>query len=148
MKERKFRVEDALNATKAAKQEGVVPGGGISYLRCSQAIRAANFKGDERVGADVLADALEAPCRQIADNAGHDGSYIVETLKESKKPTDGYNALTGEYADMLKAGILDPTKVARCAIQNASSIAGLMLTTNTLVTDLKKKESKVGGATA
>ncbi len=148
MKERKFRVEDALNATKAAKQEGVVPGGGISYLRCSQAIRAANFKGDERVGADVLADALEAPCRQIADNAGHDGSYIVETLKESKKPTDGYNALTGEYDDMLKAGILDPTKVARCAIQNASSIAGLMLTTNTLVTDLKKKDSKISGATA
>ncbi|MCA8914541.1 MAG: chaperonin GroEL [Planctomycetes bacterium] len=148
MKERKLRVEDALNATKAAKQEGVVPGGGVSYLRCSQAIREANFKGDERFGADILASALEAPARQIASNAGFDGTDVVETLKEKKRATEGFNALTGEYTDMLKAGILDPTKVARCAIQNASSIAGLMLTTNTLVTDLKKKDERVSGATA
>ena len=148
MKERKFRVDDALNATKAAKQEGVVPGGGVSYLRASQAIREASFKGDERIGAEILADALEAPCRQIASNAGFDGIDVVETLKEKKKATEGFNALTGEYGDMLKMGILDPTKVARCAIQNASSIAGLMLTTNTLVTDLKKKGEQVTGATA
>ena len=148
MKERKFRVEDALNATKAAKQEGVVPGGGVSYLRASQAIREASFKGDERFGADILADALEAPCRTIANNAGFDGTDVVETLKESKKGTEGFDAMTGTYGDMIKAGILDPTKVARCAIQNASSIAGLMLTTNTLVTDMKKKGEKIAGATA
>lgn len=148
MKERKFRVEDALNATKAAKQEGVVPGGGLAYLRASQAIRAASFKGDEKVGAEILADALEAPARTIASNAGFDGIDVVETLKEKKKDSDGFNALTGEYGDMFKFGVLDPTKVARCAIQNAASIAGLMLTTNTLVTDLKKKEKKVAGATA
>jgi chaperonin GroEL len=148
MKERKFRVEDALNATKAAKQEGVVPGGGVSYLRASQAIRAANFKGDERFGAEILADALEAPMRTIASNAGFDGVDVVETIKEKKKDSDGFDALTGNYGDMIKAGILDPAKVARCAIQNAASIAGLMLTTNTLVTDVKKKGEKVAGATA
>jgi len=148
MKERKFRVEDALNATKAAKQEGVVPGGGVAYLRASLAIRAAGFKGDEKFGAEILADALEAPCRTIAGNAGFDGTDVVETLKEAKKANEGFNAMTGEYVDLLKAGILDPTKVARCAIQNASSIAGLMLTTNTLVTDVKKKGEKVAGATA
>ena len=148
MKERKYRVDDALNATRAAKQEGVVPGGGVSYLRASQAIREANFKGDERFGADILASALEAPCRQIASNAGFDGIDVVETLKEKKTATHGFNALTGEYGDMLKFGVLDPTKVARCAIQNAASIAGLMLTTNTLVTDLNKKDSKISGATA
>ncbi len=148
MKERKFRVDDALNATKAAKQEGVVAGGGVAYLRASQAIRAESYRGDEKVGAEILADALEAPCRTIAQNAGHDGWDIVETLKEKKKDTDGFNALTGEYVDMFKAGVIDPTKVARCAIQNAASIAGLMLTTNTLVTDLKKKDKKTAGATA
>lgn len=148
MKERKYRVEDALNATKAAKQEGVIPGGGVSYLRASQAIRESKFRGDEKFGADILAEALEAPARTIASNAGFDGRDIVETLKEKKKAADGFNALTGEYGDMLKMGVLDPTKVARCAIQNASSIAGLMLTTNTLVTDLKKKGEEVSGATA
>ena len=125
-----------------------MPGGGVSYLRASQAIREANFKGDERFGADILASALEAPCRQIASNAGFDGIDVVETLKEKKTATHGFNALTGEYGDMLKFGVLDPTKVARCAIQNAASIAGLMLTTNTLVTDLNKKDSKISGATA
>ena len=148
MKERKHRVEDALNATKAAKQEGVIPGGGVSYLRASQAIREATFRGEEKFGAEILADALEAPCRTIASNAGFDGVDVVESLKEKKKAADGFNALTGEYGDMLKMGVLDPTKVARCAIQNASSIAGLMLTTNTLVTDLKKKGEEVAGATA
>jgi chaperonin GroEL len=147
MKERKFRVDDALNATRAAKQEGVVAGGGVAYLRASQAIREAQFKGAERIGADILADALEAPCRTIADNAGYDGWDVVETLKEKKKLTEGFNALTGEYDDMFKAGVLDPTKVARCAIQNAASIAGLMLTTNTLVTEMKK-DKKIAGATA
>ncbi len=147
MKERKFRVDDALNATRAAKQEGVVPGGGVAYLRASQAIREGTYRGDEKVGAGILADALETPSRKIADNAGYDGWEVVETLKEKKKDTEGFNALTGEYADMFKAGVIDPTKVARCAIQNAASIAGLMLTTNTLVTDMKK-DKKIAGATA
>lgn len=148
MKERKFRVDDALNATRAAKQEGVVAGGGVAYLRASVAIRAASYKGDEKIGAEILANALEAPCRTIASNAGYDGTDVVETLKEKKKDNDGFNALTGEYGDMFKFGIIDPTKVARCAIQNAASIAGLMLTTNTLVTDLKKKDKKISGAIA
>jgi chaperonin GroEL len=148
MKERKFRVEDALNATRAAKQEGVVPGGGVAYLRASQAIREASFRGDEKYGAEILAEALEAPTRKIADNAGYDGVDVVETLKEKKKASDGFNALLGEYGDMYKFGVLDPTKVARCAIQNGASIAGLMLTTNTLVTDLEKKDKKIAGATA
>lgn len=148
MKERKFRVEDALNATKAARQEGVVAGGGVSYLRAAQAIRATKFKGDEQYGAEILAAALEAPTRTIAYNSGVDGHEVVETIKENKSQTYGYNALKGEYADLVKAGIIDPAKVARCAIQNAASIAGLMLTTNTLVTELKKKDKQVAGSVA
>ena len=148
MKERKLRVEDAMNATRSAKQEGVVPGGGVSYLRASQAIREAKFRGDEKYGALILAAALEAPTCQIANNAGHDGDVVVETIKERKNAAWGFDALTGEYCDMVKAGIIDPAKVVRCAIQNAASIAGLMLTTNTLVTDMEDKEKKVEGATA
>ena len=122
----------------------------MSFIRAIESVTKArtNLRGDEKFGAEILAMALEAPCRQIVDNAGFDGTDVVETLKEKKKASDGFNALTGEYGDMLKLGILDPAKVARCAIQNASSIAGLMLTTNTLVTDLKKKDEKISGATA
>ncbi|MCC6463958.1 MAG: chaperonin GroEL [Planctomycetes bacterium] len=148
MKERKFRVEDALNATKAAKQEGFVVGGGVTYLRAAEAIRAAKFKGDEAVGARILADALEAPTRQLADNAGSDGAEVVEVIKGNKNASWGFDALRGEYADLAKGGVIDAAKVARCAIQNAASIAGLMLTTNCLVTDLKKKEKKIAGAIA
>ncbi|MBE7491246.1 MAG: chaperonin GroEL [Planctomycetes bacterium] len=148
MKERKYRVEDALNATKAAKQEGVVPGGGVSYLRAAQAIRAARFKGDEQYGAEILAAALEAPTRTIAENSGIDGFEVVETIESENNPAWGYNALAGRYEDLVKAGVIDPAKVARCAIQNAASVAGLMLTTNTLVTELKKKEKQVAGSVA
>jgi len=147
MKERKFRVDDALHATRAAKQEGIVPGGGVTYLRAAQAIRDAKFSGDERFGAQVLAAALEAPTRQIAENSGQDGRLVVESIKEKKVFSFGYNALKGEYGDMLKMGVIDPAKVARCAIQNAASVAGLILTTNTLVTDVKDKKS-VAGAVA
>jgi chaperonin GroEL len=147
MKERKYRVEDALNATKAARQEGVIPGGGVSYLRAAQAIRAGKFRGDEQYGAEILASALEAPSRTIAENSGVDGYEVVETLKENKNPSWGFNAMTGQYEDLVKAGVIDPAKVARCAIQNAASIAGLMLTTNTLVTEIKK-EKQVAGAVA
>ncbi len=148
MKERKYRVEDALAATRAARQEGVVPGGGVSYLRASQAIRASKFKGDEQFGADILADALEAPTRTIAENSGADGYEVVQTVAENKNAAWGYNAMTGQYVDLVKAGVIDPAKVARCAIQNAASIAGLMLTTNTLVTELKKKDKQVAGSVA
>ncbi len=147
MKERKFRVDDALHATRAAKQEGIVPGGGVTYLRAAQAIRAAKFSGDERYGAQVLAAALEVPTRQIADNAGQDGRLVVESIKEKDTFSYGYNALKGEYGDMLKAGVIDPAKVARCAIQNAASVAGLILTTNTLVTEVKEHKA-VAGAVA
>jgi chaperonin GroEL len=147
MKERKFRVDDALNASRAAKQEGVVPGGGATYLRCAEAIREAKIKGDEGYGATVLANALEAPIRQIAENAGFDGRLVSEQVKEDKRVNYAFNAMTGEYGDIVKLGIIDPAKVARCAIQNASSIAGLILTTNTLVTEVKE-EKAVAGATS
>ena len=146
MKERKYRVEDALAATRAAKEEGIVAGGGVIYVRAAQAIREGKFRGDEKVGADILAAALEAPTAQIAENAGYDGIDVVETIKEQKSANKGFNALTGKYEDLVKAGVIDPAKVARSAIQNAASVAGLMLTTNTLVTDLDK-DKKVAGAT-
>lgn len=148
MKERKHRVDDALNATRAAKEEGVVAGGGVTYLRAAQAIRDGRFTGDEKYGAEILAAALEAPTRQISDNAGFDGEVVVETIKEKKSLAYGFNALTGVYEDLAKSGIIDPAKVVRSAIQNAAGIAGLMLTTNTLVTDKKENKDAVAGATA
>ncbi|MCC6574877.1 MAG: chaperonin GroEL [Planctomycetes bacterium] len=147
MKERKFRVEDALHATRAAKQEGVIPGGGVTYLRAAQAIEDAKIKGEEGYGARVLSLALQAPIRQIAENAGQDGQLVCELVKDKKVFAYGYNALTNEYGDLVKMGVIDPAKVARCAIQNAASVAGLILTTNTLVTDVKE-EKAVAGATA
>ena len=144
MKERKYRVDDALHATRAAKQEGIVPGGGVTYLRAAQAIREAKFSADDKFGAQVLAAALEIPTRQIAENAGADGRLVVECIKDKKVFSYGYNALKGEYGDMLKMGIIDPAKVARCAIQNAASVAGLMLTTNTLVTEVKDDKAVTG----
>ncbi len=143
MKERKHRVEDALHATRAAIEEGVVPGGGTALLRCIEVVEGARAKarGDEKLGIDLVARALKAPTRTIADNAGRDGSLVVEEVLE-RKGWKGYDALADEYVDMAKAGILDPAKVVRTALQNAGSIAGLLLTTNTLVTDLKEKAEK------
>ena len=143
MKSRRHRVEDALHATRAAVEEGVVPGGGIALLRCLPAMDAAleAAEGDEKLGVDLVAKALRAPTRLIAENAGHDGSLIVEEVLE-QTGWAGFDALRGEYVDMGKAGILDPAKVVRSALQNAGSIAGLLLTTNSLVTDLPSK----GGA--
>jgi chaperonin GroEL len=147
MKERKHRVEDALHATRAARAEGVVPGGGTALLRAIDAVEAARSKarGDEKMGIDLVARALRAPTRIIAENAGLDGSLVVEEVLESKG-WRGYDALKGEYVDMGKAGILDPTKVVRAALQNAGSIAGLALTTNTLVTDVKEDSAASAGA--
>ncbi len=146
MKEKKMRVEDALHATRAAVEEGVVPGGGVALLRAQEALDKLNPKGDVRFGVAILRRALEAPVRQIAENAGYDGSVVVEEIRE-RKGAEGFDALTGEYLDLVKAGILDPTKVVRTALQNAASIAGLMLTTDTLVTNLKDKKSRVEGST-
>jgi chaperonin GroEL len=149
MKQTKARMEDALHATRAAVEEGVLPGGGVALLRAIEAAEAVKAKGDEKIGVEIIARALEAPIRQIAGNCGVDGSVIADEVRH--KPTNtGYDANTGEYVDMYKAGIIDPTKVVRSALSNAASIAGLMLTTHVLVTrtdDLEGgSKSKVEGA--
>ena len=143
MKEKKDRVEDALNATRAAIQEGIVPGGGVALLNAAAAVKAGRYKNDERFGALIIERALEAPCRQIAENAGVDGSVVAETIREKGK-TIGYNALTGTYEDMFKAGVIDPAKVVRSALQNAASISGLLLTTDSMITDIKNEETVEG----
>jgi chaperonin GroEL len=147
MKERKDRVDDALHATRAAAKEGYVPGGGVSFLRASEAVHAARgkAKGDERFGFDIVAEALRAPARQIAQNAGVDGDLVCEKVLEGKG-SFGYNAATGEYEDLVKAGIIDPALVSTTALTNAASVAGLMLTTDVLVTELKEETEPVAGA--
>ena len=137
MKEKKARVEDALNATRAAVEEGIVPGGGVALLRAAKAIDGLKtLEGDERVGALIVKRALEAPIRQIVENAGLEGSVIVEKVKASTSAAQGYDAEVMAYVDMVQAGIIDPTKVARVALQNAASIASLMLMTAALISDL------------
>ena len=137
MKEKKARVEDALNATRAAVEEGIVPGGGVALLRCTKAVDSLKkLEGDERVGAMIVKRALEEPIRQIVENAGLEGSVIVEKVKAETVPTRGYDAESMEYVDMIQAGIIDPAKVERVALQNAASIASLLLTTEALITDI------------
>jgi chaperonin GroEL len=140
MKEKKARVEDALNATRAAVEEGIVPGGGVALLRASSGIDALKLEGDERVGAMIVRRALEEPIRQIVENAGLEGSVIVERVKAEKAPGRGYDAESMEYVDMLQAGIIDPAKVERVALQNAASVAALLLTTECLITDLPEEK--------
>lgn len=135
MKEKKARVEDALHATRAAVEEGIVPGGGVALLRASCALDKLKLRGDEQIGVDIVRRAVEAPIRQIAQNSGIDGAIVCEKVKNGKK-ADGFNALTLEYVDMLKAGVIDPTKVTRTALENAASIGGLMLTTEAVVSDI------------
>jgi chaperonin GroEL len=139
MKERKDRVDDALAATRAAAKEGYVPGGGVACLRVIDAVVEARkkAKGDEKIGYDIIATALEAPAYQIASNAGFDGDVVVEKIREGKPASFGFNAATGEYEDLVKAGIIDPALVIRTALQNAASVSGLMLTTDVTVTELK-----------
>jgi len=141
MKERKDLLDDALHATKAAAEEGVIPGGGVIYLRAIEKVRQAKAKAsdDEKIGFDIIVRALRSPTKQIVENGGGDGDVIVEKLLEETGNT-GYDANTGEIVDMVQAGIIDPAKVARCALQNAASVAGLMLTTNVLITELKEDE--------
>ena len=140
MKERKMRIEDALAATRAAVEEGIVPGGGIALLSVIPAVKKAckNLEGDVRTGANIVISALEAPIRQIAQNAGVDGGVVAATITAKNKPNFGYDAAKNVYCDMIKAGILDPTKVTRSALQNAASVAATLLTTEALVTDIKE----------
>ncbi len=147
MKERKDRVDDSLAATKAAAQEGYVPGGGVAYIRAIEAVEAkrTSAKGDARIGYDIVAAALQAPLRQIVENGGVDGHVVVEKVM-GQKGNQGYNAATGEYVNLVKAGIIDPALVGRTALQNGASVAGLMLTTNVLVTDLEDEAAVTAGA--
>jgi chaperonin GroEL len=140
MKEKKARVEDALHATRAAVEEGIVPGGGVAFLRTQKALdNIKGLEGDEKVGVQIVRRAIEEPTRQLADNAGKEGALIVEEIKK-RKGNEGYNVATDEYEDLVKAGVVDPTKVTRSALQNAASISGLLLTTEALVTELPEKE--------
>ncbi len=139
MKEKKARVEDALHATRAAVEEGVVAGGGVALLRAQSALDALKLEGDEAVGLAIIRRAVEAPLRQLADNAGQEGALIVSEVKK-RKGAEGYNVATGQYEDLIKAGVLDPTKVTRSALQNAASISGLLLTTEAIVTELPEKD--------
>jgi chaperonin GroEL len=144
MKEKKARVEDALHATRAAVEEGIVPGGGVALLRCLPALEALKLQGDEQIGVDIVKRAIEEPLRALARNAGVEGSIVVQEVKK-RKGNEGYNVSTGEYEDLVKAGVVDPKKVTRTALQNAASIAGLLLTTECLVTELPEKEKAPAG---
>jgi chaperonin GroEL len=144
VKERKSRVDDALHATRAAEAEGILPGGGVALLRAGNAIEALKLDGDEKFGADIVRRALEAPIRQIVKNAGVDGSIVVQKVRDSKDWGFGYNAATDVYEDLLKAGVIDPCKVACAALQNAASVATLLLTTEALVSTVPEKKEKKG----
>jgi chaperonin GroEL len=145
MKEKKARVEDALHATRAAVEEGIVAGGGVALIRTLGAIEALKLEiHDEQTGVDIVRRAVEAPLRELASNAGVEGSLIVQEVKR-RKGNDGYNVATGNYEDLVKAGVVDPKKVTRSALQNAASIAGLMLTTEALITEIPEKKEKPAG---
>jgi chaperonin GroEL len=146
LKEKKARVEDAMHATRAAVEEGIVPGGGVALLRCIPALDKLKLHEDEAIGVNIVKRALEEPTRQIAQNAGHEGAVVVGRIREAKDDNFGFDAESGDYGDLVKAGIIDPAKVTRLALQNAASIAGLMLTTEALVAELKEEDKKVPAA--
>ena len=141
MKEKKMRVEDALHATRAAVEEGIVAGGGVALLRTGKAIDTltGTLEGDEKLGAQIVRRAIESPLKQLCFNAGVEGAVVVQQVLTSKG-SNGYNVATGQYEDLVKAGVVDPTKVARIALQNAASIAGLLLTTECIITDAPEKD--------
>ena len=141
MKEKKARVDDALHATRAAVEEGIVPGGGVALIRAQKAIDTLKLEGDEATGAQIVYRAVEAPLRQLACNAGREGALIVANVKGMKNTAEGYNVATDKYEDLLSAGVVDPTKVTRSALQNAASIAGLLLTTECVIADKPEKKS-------
>jgi chaperonin GroEL len=142
LKEKKARVEDAMHATRAAVEEGIVPGGGVALLRCIPALDKLKLREDEAIGVNIVKRALEEPTRQIAQNAGHEGAIIVDRIRDSKEENFGFNAESGEFGDMIKAGVIDPAKVTRLALQNAASIVALMLTTEVLIADIKEDEER------
>ncbi len=144
LKEKKHRFEDALSATRAAVEEGIVPGGGVSYVNIIDALNELEVEGDEKVGVDIVRRALEEPLRQIAVNSGLEGSVIVERVKRAERKGMGFDAVSGEIVDMAKAGIVDPAKVCRCALENAASVASMLLTTEALVAEIPEKEKKEG----
>ncbi|MBR2355873.1 MAG: chaperonin GroEL [Kiritimatiellae bacterium] len=143
MKEKKDRVDDALHATRAAVEEGIVPGGGVAYLRAQKAIDSLKLEGDEAVGASIISRAIEAPLRKLVDNAGLEAALVIANVKKATG-NNGYNVRTGEYVDLMKDGVVDPAKVTRSALQNAASIAGLLLTTDCMVTDIPEKKDACG----
>jgi chaperonin GroEL len=146
MKEKKARVEDAMHATRAAVEEGIVPGGGVALARCAAALDKLKLEGDEQIGVNIVKRAIQEPLRQIVENAGQEGAVVLGKVLDSKDPNYGFNALNDEYEDLVKAGVLDPTKVVRTALTNAGSIAALMLTTEALVAEIpEKKEAPMGG---
>jgi chaperonin GroEL len=140
MKEKKARVEDAMHATRAAVEEGIVPGGGVALARCISALDKLKLEGDEQIGVNIVKKAITEPLRQIAENAGEEGAIVLGKVNDSKDNNFGYNAQSGEYEDLVKAGVLDPTKVVRTALQNAGSIASLMLTTEALVSEIPEEK--------
>ena len=145
MKEKKARVEDALHATRAAVEEGIVPGGGVALVRCIEELHDFKLEGDEQIGVDIVKRAMEEPLRQIVTNAGEEGAIVLGKVRESDNPNFGYNAQNGEFEDLVKAGVIDPTKVVRTALQNAGSIASLMLTTEALVSEISEDRKTVPG---
>jgi len=140
MKEKKARIEDAMHATKAAVEEGIVPGGGVALLRAAKALEGLKLSGDQQVGVNIIARAVEEPLRWIANNAGEEGSVIVAKVK-GLPAEEGFNALTGKYENLVKAGVIDPTKVVRSALQNSASIASLLLTTEALVAEVSEESA-------
>jgi chaperonin GroEL len=147
LKEKKARVEDAMHATRAAVEEGIVSGGGTALLRCVPALEKLKLHDDEAIGVNIVKRALEEPLRQIAENAGHEGALVIGRVRESKDENFGFNAETGEFGDLVKAGVIDPAKVTRLALQNAASIVSLMLTTEVLIADIKEEESMAAAGT-
>jgi chaperonin GroEL len=146
MKEKKARVEDALHATRAAVEEGIVPGGGVALLRASKALAGLKMDGDEQIGVNIVRRACEEPLRQIVSNSGTEGAIVVEKIRENDNPNFGFNAQTDTYEDLVSTGVIDPTKVTRSALQNAASIASLMLTTEAMIAEIpEKKPAPAGG---
>jgi chaperonin GroEL len=145
MKEKKARVEDALHATRAAVEEGIVPGGGVALLRASHVLKTLKLEGDEQIGVAIVKRACEEPLRQIVSNSGTEGAIVVDKVRDNDNPNFGYNAATDTYEDLVVAGVIDPTKVTRTALQNAASIASLMLTTEAMIAEIPEKKSSPGG---
>ncbi|MCX6554152.1 MAG: chaperonin GroEL, partial [Candidatus Aminicenantes bacterium] len=143
MKEKKARVEDAMHATKAAVEEGIVPGGGVALLKCAQNLKKFKLNGDMQFGIDILTKSLEMPLKQIAANAGFEGGVIVEKIRSARNKNYGFDALNEKFTDMIAAGIIDPTKVVRIALQNSASVAGLLLTTQGLVCEIKEEKESM-----